>query len=225
MNSVAKKFLRRPSSGGHARTNPRRGEAGADHRRGYFPVRIPVTDAEAEAGYMNRYIACQGENRAGVTGYSFAGPPARRRPLSQGAARGKDLFNIDAHSGKVCGSGVEWSMRVWDAIGKIAGQPVYKLLGGAADRVKAYLTCVWKGNADQQQVPFEEQVGMAVKIRKAGFKGMKIRGMASEPDGRCGSLPPHQTGHRCRTSTSCSIAPRRLRSRHPDSRFGISKLA
>ena len=38
---------------------------------------------------------------------------------------------------------------------QIAGQPVYKLLGGAEDRVNAYLTCVWPGPADQQQVPFQ----------------------------------------------------------------------
>src|SRR5207302_5086875 len=64
---------------------------------------------------------------------------------------------------------------VWDAIGKIAGQPVAKLLGGSADRVKAYVTCVWKGNLDQSQVPYAEQARMAVKLKQAGFKGMKIR--------------------------------------------------
>jgi len=41
--------------------------------------------------------------------------------------------------------------------------------------VTAYLTCVWPGPADQQQVPFADQVSMAAKIKKAGFKGMKIR--------------------------------------------------
>ena len=64
---------------------------------------------------------------------------------------------------------------MWDAVGKIAGQPVYRLLGGHSDRVKAYLTCVWKGNSDQSQVSYREQADMAVKVRNAGFKGMKIR--------------------------------------------------
>jgi len=31
---------------------------------------------------------------------------------------------------------------LWDAIGKIAGQPVSRLFGGAQSRLKVYLTCV-----------------------------------------------------------------------------------
>jgi len=105
-----------------------------------FPIRIPTTDAEAKAGYMGRYTVCKVNTDAGVTGYSFAGP--NRQPLQdvKQILEGRDLFNVDAmlREGLWRWGGVEHA--VWDAIGKIAGQPVYKLLGGAEDRVRAYLT-------------------------------------------------------------------------------------
>ena len=71
---------------------------------------------------------------------------------------------------------------IWDAIGKIAGQPVYRLLGGAEGKVKAYLTCVWPGNPDQSHVTYDQQAEMAVKIKQAGFHGMKIRAWRPRPD-------------------------------------------
>ena len=106
---------------------------------------------------------------------SFVGPPPTVLPLAKEALVGKDLFNLEGHlhDGLWHWGGIEHA--VWDAIGKIAGQPVFKLLGGREDRVDAYLTCVWPGPADQQQVPFQDQVDMAVRIKKAYFKGMKIR--------------------------------------------------
>ena len=73
------------------------------------------------------------------------------------------------------------NIALWDAIGKIAGQPACKLLGGAADRVKAYVTCVWKGNLDQSHIACEDQARTAVKLKQAGFKGMKIRAWRPNP--------------------------------------------
>ncbi len=146
-----------------------------------FPIRIPTTDAEAKAGYMGRYTVCKVNTDAGVTGYSFAGASRQPIPDVKQILEGRDLFNVDGmlREGLWRWGGVEHA--VWDAIGKIAGQPVYKLLGGAEDRVRAYLTCVWPGPADQQQVPYQDQVRMAVKIRDAGFKGMKIRAWRPNP--------------------------------------------
>ena len=140
-----------------------------------FRIKIPVSAAESAAGLMHEYDVVKVSTDAGVTGYSFAGPGARTLGAVKEVLVGKDLFNVDGQlrEGLWRWGGVEHA--VWDAIGKVAGQPVYKLLGGPKDRVKAYLTCVWPGPADQQQVPFQDQVKMAVKIKDAGFKGMKIR--------------------------------------------------
>jgi L-alanine-DL-glutamate epimerase-like enolase superfamily enzyme len=140
-----------------------------------FAIDIPVTAAEDSAGLMHRYIVAKVATDVGVTGYSFAGPPLRALPQVKEAIVGKDLFNVDSqlHDGLWRWGGVEHA--VWDAIGKISKQPVYKLLGGSRERVPAYLTCVWQGPADQQHVPHSDQVDMAVRIQKAGFRGMKIR--------------------------------------------------
>src|SRR5262249_19797137 len=118
---------------------------------------------------------------AGVRGYSFAGP----RQVAAGEVCkvlvDQDLFAVERHlrRGLIKWGGVEHA--VWDAIGKVAGQPVYKLRGGGAERVKPYITCVGKGRLDQSPVPYEEQARMAVRLKEAGFKGMKIRAWRPEP--------------------------------------------
>jgi len=146
-----------------------------------FAISIPASEAAVAAGVQNRYVVAKVVTDAGVTGYSFAGPPLSALGLVREALIGKDLFNVNVQlqNGLWQWGGVEHA--VWDAIGKIAKRPVYQLLGGASDRVTAYLTCVWKGAADQSQVSFDDQVAMAVKIKKAGFKGMKIRVWRPDP--------------------------------------------
>lgn len=140
-----------------------------------YPIRIPVTRDEAEAGLYHRYMVAEVSTDAGITGYSFAGPSASELPAIRQLLVGHDLFAVEQYlkDGLMKWGGVEHAM--WDAIGRIAGQPVYRLLGGNKSRVKAYITCVWKGNADQQQVSYQDQVDQALRIQKAGFKGMKIR--------------------------------------------------
>jgi D-galactarolactone cycloisomerase len=146
-----------------------------------FSIIIPVSPAEAQTGVNYRFAVAKVVTDAGVTGYSFAGPPARTLPDVKRILVGKDLFNVEQQlkEGLSRWGGLEHA--VWDAIGKVAGQPVYKLLGGSRDRVKAYLTCVWRGNSDQSQVSYQQQAEMAVKIQKAGFKGMKIRAWRPNP--------------------------------------------
>ena len=140
-----------------------------------FAVDVPVSEAEHEAGVQHRFQVAKVTTDAGISGYSFGGAPARALAELKTALVGKDLFNIDAQLRDGLGrwGGVEHA--VWDAIGRIAKQPVYKLLAAPHDRAKAYLTCVWKGPADQAQVPARDQVAMASRIKKAGFTGMKMR--------------------------------------------------
>jgi L-alanine-DL-glutamate epimerase-like enolase superfamily enzyme len=146
-----------------------------------FPIEIPVTPSEHDAGLDHRYTVVRIGTDAGIRGYSFAGPTSGALPEIRKVLVGQDLFAVDRHlrHGLIQWGGVEHA--VWDAIGKIAGQPVFRLLGGAADRVKAYITCVWKGKLDQSQVAYEDQARMAVKLKQAGFKGMKIRAWRPEP--------------------------------------------
>jgi D-galactarolactone cycloisomerase len=146
-----------------------------------FRIAIPVTTAEHDAGLDHEYVVARVVTDAGVTGYSFAGPPPAALPAVRKALVGQDLFAVDRHlrHGLLDWGGVEHA--VWDAIGKIAARPVYQLLGGGADRVKAYVTCVWKGNPDQSQVSYADQARMAVKLKQAGYHGMKIRAWRPNP--------------------------------------------
>ena len=147
-----------------------------------FPIEVPTPAEEVQAGKINRYPVVRVETDVGVRGYSFAGGPAQLldrqiRPMLVG----QDLFAIEQHlkAGLVQFGGVEHAL--WDAIGKIAGQPVYRLLGGSKSAVKVYLTCVWPGKADQSHISYKQQADIAVKIKNAGFKGMKIRAWRPNP--------------------------------------------
>lgn len=146
-----------------------------------YGIRIPVSKDEAAAGVNHQFTVCEIATDAGVRGYSFAGPPVRDLPAIRQMLVGGDLFAIETHlkHGLAKWGGVEHAL--WDAIGRIANQPVYRLLGGNATKVKAYLTCVWPGNTDQSQVTYQQQADMAVRIQKAGFKGMKIRAWRPNP--------------------------------------------
>lgn len=117
---------------------------------------------------------------AGVNGYSFAGGyPLSDLPRLKEILVGKDLFAVEPHLRQGLGQwgGVEHA--VWDAIGRIAHQPVYKLLGGTKSSIKAYLTCVWEQR--MEKVSYKEQAEAALKVKRAGFKGMKVQAWRMNP--------------------------------------------
>jgi len=146
-----------------------------------FSIEIPTPREHIEAGYMNRYTVAKVGTDTGVRGYSFAGPdPGLLDRAIRPALIGKDLFALEEHlkAGLIEWGGLEHAL--WDAIGKIAGLPVHRLLGGSKSGLRVYLTCVWEGPDDQSQVRVSDQVQMAIKIKKAGFKGMKIRAWQPE---------------------------------------------
>jgi L-alanine-DL-glutamate epimerase-like enolase superfamily enzyme len=146
-----------------------------------FGIKLPGSPEDAAAGKMDRYTVCRVSTDAGVRGYSFAGPNPNLEPAIRAALVGKDLFAVEEHLryGLARWAGVEHAM--WDAIGKIANQPVYKLLGGARNSVRVYLTTVWRGRPDQSGISYDEQAHMALKEKNAGFKGMKIRAWRPNP--------------------------------------------
>ncbi|MCP5112164.1 MAG: hypothetical protein GY953_15150, partial [bacterium] len=115
-----------------------------------FPIEIPIPKRDVESGMMNRYLVARVDTDAGVRGYSFAGPnPKLLDSEVRPALVGKNLFDIERHlqAGLMRWNGTEHAL--WDAIGKIANQPVYRLLGGGKPKIKLYLTTVWFGNQDQ----------------------------------------------------------------------------
>ena len=116
------------------------------------------------------------ETDSGVRGYSFLGSSPDQINAARSILVGQDLFALETYlkRGLIVWPGIEEAM--WDAIGRIANQPVSRLLGGAKlNSIPVYCTYVWPGAADQNQIPPRTQGEQATLLRKAGFKAMKIR--------------------------------------------------
>ena len=74
------------------------------------------------------------------------------------------LESIDFHAGRY------WPLEaaLWDIIGKVAGLPVSRLFGSAADALPAYASC-------GVLLPAAERAEMALRLRAEGFRALKIR--------------------------------------------------
>jgi L-alanine-DL-glutamate epimerase-like enolase superfamily enzyme len=149
-----------------------------------FNIEIPANPTEIEAGVNNRTAVVRVETESGVRGYSFGpaggggggrGAAATGFSLIRTALVGADLFAMEQHlkRGLINWGGIEEVL--WDAIGKVANQPVYRLLGGSSTSIPVYITAVWRGNMDQSQVPIKDQAVYARRLKEAGFRGFKIR--------------------------------------------------
>jgi len=87
---------------------------------------------------------------------------------------GRDPFQIEdfaqiARSGYFLGYKL-WFVEIalWDIVGKAAGVPIYKLLGGGPGRVMAYASC---GEIRDPQ----ERAENAVRLKEMGFHALKLR--------------------------------------------------
>jgi L-alanine-DL-glutamate epimerase-like enolase superfamily enzyme len=132
---------------------------------------------------MSRTAVVRIETESGVRGYSFGaagggggrGGPAPGFSRIREALVGADLFAMEQHlkRGLINWGGIEEAL--WDGIGKVANQPVYRLLGGSTSSIPVYITAVWRGNMDQSQVPIKDQAVYARRLKDAGFTGFKMR--------------------------------------------------
>jgi D-galactarolactone cycloisomerase len=146
-----------------------------------FDVLVPQPASNAPVasfggGTPGRINVTSVETDSGVRGYSFLGSTAEQIAAAQPVLIGNDLFAIENYlpKGLISWGAIEEAM--WDAIGRIAGQPVSRLLGGASlPTVPVYATYVWPGGADQKQVTPKQQAEQAKLVRAAGFTAMKIR--------------------------------------------------
>ncbi|MEO6197462.1 MAG: mandelate racemase/muconate lactonizing enzyme family protein [Dehalococcoidia bacterium] len=109
----------------------------------------------------------------GITGIGSGGVPV----LWDATARflvGQDPFNLDQHVFNLRSMaffvGRPWPVEIalWDIIGKASGQPIYRLLGGAHDRLRAYAST-------GELRPTGARVEAAQQTVAAGFRAMKLR--------------------------------------------------
>jgi L-alanine-DL-glutamate epimerase-like enolase superfamily enzyme len=113
---------------------------------------------------------------AGATGYSFLGATLHEVRNAAALLVGKSLFAVDAYLPNALLSWPAVEEAMWDAIGRAAGQPLCRLLGGAKlETMPVYLTYVWP--VPEDQVPAKAQADQARLVRQAGFKAMKIQMM------------------------------------------------
>ena len=63
-----------------------------------------------------------------------------------------------------------WPLEValWDLIGKLSGQPLWKLLGGRSNRVRAYASM-------GHRRPLDERAAAAQRLKAQGFPALKVR--------------------------------------------------
>jgi D-galactarolactone cycloisomerase len=109
----------------------------------------------------------------GIVGVGSGGVPVRWEVAGLFLA-GQDPFAMEQHVANLRSMaffvGRPWPVEIalWDIIGQATGQPVYRLLGGGHDKLKAY--------ASTGEVrPAEARVEACQQIVSEGFKAFKLR--------------------------------------------------
>ena len=112
----------------------------------------------------------------GVTGIAPGMNPSAVDRMKQ-LLVGEDPFDNEALGHRMRytnGAASNWrevaavEIALWDIVGKVTGQPLYKLWGAAKDRVPAYASMI------QLSRP-EERAEMAMRLQADGWRGMKLR--------------------------------------------------
>ena len=148
-----------------------------------FDVMVPPpkgTPASVFIDQPGRLNSTCVETVSGVRGYSFMGNNDQGSTEAEIKAAqvlvGQDLFAVEAHYKRGIFPWGAVEEAIWDAIGKIAGLPVCRLLGGASlTSVPVYVTCVWDGGKTQDHIAPVQQARESLIYKQAGFKGIKIR--------------------------------------------------
>lgn len=78
---------------------------------------------------------------------------------------------VSAKSGIMFAAISAIDIALWDIVGKACGQPVYRLLGGASDRVFAYASAGLYGQGKSLQALADEMAGYVAK----GYRAVKIK--------------------------------------------------
>jgi L-alanine-DL-glutamate epimerase-like enolase superfamily enzyme len=105
----------------------------------------------------------------GIEGVGSGGSPEALRRAGEQLI-GQDPLATERHTRQLRRAGSAWGIEIalWDLIGKACGQPLYKLWGGFADRVKGYASTIEVGDPQpraQDALAFYEEGFRAIKLR------------------------------------------------------------
>jgi D-galactarolactone cycloisomerase len=105
----------------------------------------------------------------GAEGFGTGGSPKALREAADQLI-GCDPFDMEAHSRVLRHNGAAWGMELalWDVIGKVCNQPLFKLWGGFANQVPGYASMV-------EAVSIDETVERVCGLVSEGFTAVKIR--------------------------------------------------
>lgn len=155
----------------------------------------PIYDAIHKLGVEGGGVAVRLLTDAGITGYGessfgvIAGAPRVVQAILENEIKpvivGKDpvfpkriraeMWAALEYQG--VGGVVQFAMSaidiaLWDIIGKLAGMPVWKILGGYRDRMPVYSMCGWYYDGDTDLSVFKKSIGTAME---QGYGGVKIK--------------------------------------------------
>jgi len=144
-----------------------------------FQVKIPWPAEEIRAGKVADLHLTRIQTDEGITGWAPRGIPEYvLRDVVRPLLIGNDPFLIEHHlqRGLIKATAAEWAL--WDIVGKAAGLPVHKLLGGCRTEIQVYLTIVW---AREKQMTPAEQVDGIIIYAEQGFHHVKVRAWRDNP--------------------------------------------
>lgn len=100
------------------------------------------------------------------------GTVGKAKPVRVAAAAllGADVRDVAANAQVLhhAGGAYGLDMALWDAVGQLAGEPLWRRWGGHADRVRAYASTVEVGDTARR---VDDALGFAAE----GFRGLKLR--------------------------------------------------
>jgi len=128
------------------------------------------------------YCVIRVETNAGVVGISMDGDytpglPARAADVDALVAPyliGKPVMDMEAHTAflhsiRSHGRFFFIAVALWDIVGKVVGLPLYKLWGGARDRVPVYASTVQHGRSP------EDRAEDCLRYLEQGYRAVKLR--------------------------------------------------
>jgi len=155
----------------------------------WIPYDKPISNGKYTYHGMTMNL-CSIDTDEGITGYGYVGGPMGGGGIIHETLKelkhyvvGEDPFNVEKiwakmYQPKIFGrKGLEMraisavDIAIWDIMGKAAGQPIYKLLGGYTNKIKAYVAAGYY----EEGVNLKALAAEMERILNVGAKAVKMK--------------------------------------------------